>query len=289
MIIFQRYLQAKKMNESNKREIIKEVRISTLKGLIGAIPFAGTAINEAVFEARSRIKQNRVNTFIENFGEYLNQFNEDDLNLEQIKNDDFGDFFEELIIKVSKTRSEIKRTAFQTLLTNQLINASPIDFAELILETISSLQEKQIPILYKLYDHYDSLYTTYKGILIGQQKELSQLEKELKKEYWNLDSAEDAIFVDEIKDLENKIETIKKEIKKNEDIVEENKEPYLAQTYDCKNHEFYFLIQDLVNKGLLVDLGMKYNAEPFDLVEITSLGMELIDTLKEQKPAGNTV
>ena len=81
-----------KMSESKKNEIVKEGGISTLKGLIGAIPFAGTAINEAVFEARSRIKQNRINTFIENFGEYLNQFKEEDLNLEQIKNDDFGDF-----------------------------------------------------------------------------------------------------------------------------------------------------------------------------------------------------
>lgn len=277
------------MSELNKKEIVKEGGISTLKGLIGAIPFAGTAINEAVFEARGRIKQNRINTFIENLGEYLNQFKEEDLNLEQIKNDDFGDFFEELIIKVSKTRSESKRKAFQTLLANQLVNPSPIDFAELILGTISSLQEKQIPILYKLYDHYDSPYTTYKGILIGQERELARIEKELKKEYWQLDSAEDAMFVDEIKDLENKIETVKKEIKESKAIVEENKEPYLAKTYDCENYEFYFLIQDLVNKGLLVDLGMKYNAEPFDLVEITSLGMELIDTLKDQKPAGNNV
>lgn len=277
------------MSEPNKNDIVKEGGISTLKGLIGAIPFAGTAINEAVFEARSRIKQNRINTFIENFGEYLNQFKEEELNLEQIKNDDFGDFFEELIIKVSKTRSESKRKAFQTLLGNQLVNPSPIDFTELILETISSLQEKQIPILYKLYDHYDSPYTTYKGILVGQEKELARLEKELKKEYWQLNSAEDAVFVDEIKDLENRIEAKKKEIQESQKIVEENKEPYLAESYGCENYEFYFLIQDLVNKGLLVDLGMKYNAEPFELVEITSLGMELIDTLNEKKPADNNV
>jgi len=45
---------------SNKIEIIK----STFKSLIGAIPYVGQAINEAIFDYRSRIKQNRINTQI---------------------------------------------------------------------------------------------------------------------------------------------------------------------------------------------------------------------------------
>ncbi len=34
----------------------KEYVVAVLKGAIGAIPLAGTAINEALFEARSRLK-----------------------------------------------------------------------------------------------------------------------------------------------------------------------------------------------------------------------------------------
>ncbi|WP_427339603.1 hypothetical protein [Caloranaerobacter sp. DY30410] len=46
------------------KEIMKESGISILKGLIGAIPVVGTALNEAIFECRSRVKQKRVNNFI---------------------------------------------------------------------------------------------------------------------------------------------------------------------------------------------------------------------------------
>lgn len=55
---------------SNK--ILKdEYSLAALKGLIGAIPYAGTLLNEILFEARSRVKQERVNLFIIEFSEYL--------------------------------------------------------------------------------------------------------------------------------------------------------------------------------------------------------------------------
>ena len=268
---------------TKKSKLSKETGISILKGLIGTIPYAGTALNEILFENRSRIKQRRVNSFIENFSKYLKQFNKEELKLEQITNEDFGDFFEEIILKVSKTRSQIKVEKIKNLLTNQLIKPIDINYAELFLDILSSLQEKQIPILLKLYDSFDSIYTSSKGELVQKEDELQITRKELKKEEWNLNSEEDAIFVNEISILREKIKKLKSEIKKLNKIIQENEEPYLPKTYNCEGYEFYYLIQDLVGKGLLVDLGMRYRAEPLELFEITQLGIDMIDSLKENK------
>lgn len=270
------------MERDEKKEIAIEGGISTLKGLIGAIPFAGTAINEAVFEARGRIKQNRVNNFIEGFAEFLGQFSEDEIQLGQIGKKEFGDFFEELINKVSKTHSKLKIKAFQNLLANQLIEPQEIQYAELLLDIAGNLQEKQIPILRGFSDNYASPYTEYSGKLIQEEKKLKQFEDDLKAEYWKLDSAEDAHFVEEIGELERKIKEQKKYISKTKEQIEETEAPFKASTYDCKTYEFFYLVQDLSNKGLIVDMSSKYGSEPFDLVEITQLGIDLIEFLKEK-------
>lgn len=275
------------MDKAKRNEIAKEGGISTLKGLIGAIPFAGTALNEAIFEARGRIKQNRVNKFIKEFSEFLGQFSEEEMNLEQIGKEEFGDFFEELIIKVAKTSSTIKLKALQNLLANQLIEPKGIEYADLFLNIAGNLQEKQIPILHGFNENLSSTYIDYSGQLIEEKRQLNTLEKELKDEYWNLDSAEDAYSVPEIQDLERKIENLKKEIEKTKEIVDEYSKPFKAETYNCTRYEFNYLVQDLANKGLVVDMGVKYGAEPLDLVEITGLGMDLIEFIKEKKPAGN--
>lgn len=275
------------MSKNKKEELLKEGGLAALKGLIGAIPFAGTALNEAFFEARGRIKQNRVNSFIENFGEFLSNFKEEELNLDQIREEDFSDFFEQLMVNISKTRSEAKKKAFQSLLANQLKNPKPIDYAEVILEITNSLQEKQIPILLNLNESFNSNYVDQKGYLLERERELETLNKNLKEEYNQFDSQEDFTLTPVIRRLKQKIDRINQEIERTKVRIEKVKEPYMPKTYNCEGHEFYFLIQDLINKGLLVDLGMKYNAEPFELIEISSLGIDLIESLEAPKPAGN--
>lgn len=49
----------------------KEVGISIVKSLFNAIPYVGTALKEAAFEGRRKIKQNRHNTFTELLTEFL--------------------------------------------------------------------------------------------------------------------------------------------------------------------------------------------------------------------------
>ena len=85
----------------------KEYGISTLKGIIGAIPFAGTFLNEVAFEARSRIKQERVNHFIEEFSEYMNEHTNGEDNFDTLNTEQIGDIFEE-IGALTFTRSKVE-------------------------------------------------------------------------------------------------------------------------------------------------------------------------------------
>jgi hypothetical protein len=133
------------------REIAIQTTISTLKSLISAIPIVGGAMNEFLFETRGRIKQDRINKFVEAFAKYLAELMPVELHISQIEKEEFGDFFEEVIIKVAKTKSEIKKETFKKLLANQIVKPKDFDYAGLLLETIGNLHEEQIPILQKLF------------------------------------------------------------------------------------------------------------------------------------------
>ena len=102
-----------------KKEL-KEYGISTLKGAIGAIPIAGTFLNEIAFEARSRIKQDRIFLFIEDLSTYLLSFEKGKFNFEDLDTEKIGDIFEEIVISVSKTSANHKREIFKKILTKQL-------------------------------------------------------------------------------------------------------------------------------------------------------------------------
>lgn len=72
---------------------IKEYGLSTLKGAIGAIPFAGTLINEVAFEARSRLKQERVNAFVEEFSQYMADHHKKTSDVDNLNSEQIGDVF----------------------------------------------------------------------------------------------------------------------------------------------------------------------------------------------------
>ena len=47
-----------------KTHVVKSAE-SVIRGLVGAIPYVGTALNEAIFDFRSRLKQERLEKFVE--------------------------------------------------------------------------------------------------------------------------------------------------------------------------------------------------------------------------------
>jgi hypothetical protein len=263
-------------------ELLKETGTSALKGAIGAVPFVGTALNEMIFETRNRLKQNRINHFIENFSNYLSDFSETDVDFKQVQSDEFGDLFEEIILKVSKTHSTAKLEAFKCLLGNQITKPRNIDYAELMIDIVSSLQEKQITILKGYSENFSSLYNDLRGDLINLEKQYYSLDEDISDKLGRY-SRYGNKYHEEICPLEHKRDGLKEIIEKTKIRIEEEKKPFVALTYNCENYEFYFLVHDLCNKGLLLDIGAKYSAEALELVEITQLGFDLIEFIEEQK------
>jgi len=127
---------------SDKIEIIK----STFKSLIGAIPYVGTAINEAIFEYRSKIKQNRINKFIEMLTEYFGN-NINNLTENDLKSEYFVDLFESVINHVVKNKSIQKLIYYKNIIINNINKYFESDFSETYLDMLSTLNENQLIIL----------------------------------------------------------------------------------------------------------------------------------------------
>jgi hypothetical protein len=135
------------MNAKNENLILKEVGVSATKGLIGGIPYIGTALNEVVFELRGRVKQKRVNNFIIELKKYMETINGEEINFNYIESEEFGDIFESIIKRIIYNRSEEKLHRFKKVLVKQMANPSNSDHIESFLDIISKINEKQIHIL----------------------------------------------------------------------------------------------------------------------------------------------
>lgn len=134
------------MKKEEVIEIVEDGGISILKGLIGAVPYAGTALNEAIFECRSRIKQNRINNFVLQLGQYIEDHNEN-IDLEYIKSEQFGDILESIFKEVLRTGVKDKLDRFKKILVKQMNSSNHVEFTETFLDIISKLNEKEIELL----------------------------------------------------------------------------------------------------------------------------------------------
>lgn len=70
------------------------------------------------------------------FADFLTDLPQVKLDIQLVRKEDFGDFFEQLIIYVSKARAERKLKAFRNLLVDQMTAQQDIDLAETFLSVI---------------------------------------------------------------------------------------------------------------------------------------------------------
>lgn len=253
------------MTEISKKEIIN----SLTKSAFSMIPFAGQALNELVFEYNGRLKQKRLNNFIEVLADYFEQNN--DINIKNIKTDDFNDLFESILRKVVTTKSEFKLKRFKKILVKELNNPSKeTELISLYLDLISSLSEEELRVLYN-HRHFDriyeneqlrraELYQNMNNSSMDKKQEIDKLGREIYK-----NSKES--FKDEISRITHKHKYLKKYRR--------------AESHKLDEQKFLFYKQRLFSKGLLTDHGVgKYNFVPFDLMQITEFGKRFIEFLK---------
>lgn len=247
----------------------KEVLTSVAKSLFSAIPYAGTALTELVFDYNGRIKQNRLNHFTEILAEGFTQ--NSDINLENIKTEHFNDLFESILKRVVTTKSETKLHRFKDILINELKTPSESDIIDIYLDLINNLSENEILILFN-HRHFDKSYLEE----ISRRDTLrDNLEKVLE------NKRKETIVIGESK-YNSQIQEIEKERRVIHDKHEKLKIYRNPDFYNLDETKYFFYIQRLYSQALLIDSGVgRIGTEPFYIMSITEFGISFLKFLKE--------
>lgn len=281
-----------------KKEIIETVS----KSVFGAIPYIGDLLNEVVFEHRSRIKQKRINAFIEEIMTSLESIDPAFIDVEYIKSENFSDFFESILKKASEVNSAEKIKKLSDLFAKEIRQPYCFSFKEYFLSLLVELSEKEIEVLY-----YHSKISTNIAELESKKKwlgfDLNVPEIDTKNPFTDAFNSElspefQALLAkqeidNEIKNAQKKELAEKKRIEKE---IEKKKEIDLIQRdidafskyqtpefYGISQSEYLIFAQHLLSRGLFYDSGI-----PFTYMEVeqmrhympTSLGLEFIKFLR---------
>ena len=134
------------MDEDSKIQL-KHAAVSAKNVLFSSIPICGTILDEVLFEYRSRVKQERLNRFVEELEKYLRSIHSGDIDREHLESEEFGDIFESILRRVVHTASEEKMHRFKKILLNEMAHTYTSDFKETFLDIVSRINEDQILIL----------------------------------------------------------------------------------------------------------------------------------------------
>ncbi|MDR6158869.1 hypothetical protein QF023_002385 [Chryseobacterium sp. SLBN-27] len=239
-------------------EIDKYSQVTGLKILIQSIPYIGTPLNEILFEHRGRIKQDRLNKFLQNLKDYFDSVREVSINESYINSEEFGDIFESIIEKVTATQSEEKVKRFKQILLKQIEIPEKREYIESFLDIVSKITDKQFEILIKQNDYtkeYINLLEKIERIDISED---------------NPNGFAYHINSHERQELINKSENLFQEFQ-------------LSTNYGLEKNEYLFLIQDLISKSLLYDAGVgRFDVKPFEIVLITDYGSSFVKYISEK-------
>jgi len=248
---------SKKIIVRNQDDAITQIKIAL--SLLGPL---GTIIDQAVFEHHGRIKQNRVNKFCEAFIDYLKQQNIQDIAINEIDAESFGDMFELIIRRVSQINSQEKIEHFKRVLAKQIITPKKNPFAETYIDLVGKLDENQIIILAK---HLE------------MEKPLEDLRKK-SRFYDNRIKGSDRIkYIEQQEEYVNKLQTTNRKIKELSAFRK-------ADFYNLPEGEFLFYIQDLASKSLLFNpsIGLTSSGSQFGYMKVTEYGRGFLEFIQNE-------
>jgi hypothetical protein len=137
----------KKDNDTSVGDIVQEYGLSVLKGAVGAIPFVGTLLNEVAFEARSRLKQRRLEAFFKEIADALAQLSEDKVDRNYLRSEEFSDLFEDVGNRVSQTRDDRKRVYFRNILVKGILGQSVPDLSAMFIALLHEITVEELSVL----------------------------------------------------------------------------------------------------------------------------------------------
>jgi hypothetical protein len=136
-----------------QNEVALEYGLSVLKGIISAVPVVGGALNEILFAARSRLKQDRLNRFFQAVAEDVKALQEQTINRDFLASDEFSDLLEDICLRVAKAAAEEKRAYFRRVLVNAFQGKHDPDFAPMFMVILSDISEAEVTVLSAIQDY----------------------------------------------------------------------------------------------------------------------------------------
>lgn len=129
-----------------KTRVVKSTE-SLIRSILGAIPSIGTALNEAVFDRRARLKQERLEKFVTALAAALKVVESNKIDMAYIQSEEFVDFLEDVLIRAAKARAEDKRRTLAAVVAGRLQHAESTPFDDRFLDLLMSLSDIQVRIL----------------------------------------------------------------------------------------------------------------------------------------------
>lgn len=254
------------------KKISDELLDSGVKSVFGMVPFAGTFLNEFFFGYLTTLKQNRLNRFVEMLSENLTEQTE--INLDNIKTEDFTDIFESVLQRVVKTKSEKKLQRFKNILINELKNPSKqVELIDHYLDLISTLTEEEILVLYN-HRHFTLKFEEEIDKLNSLKDRVHSLSLQIKNRTISMGE----------NDEDKALKETNSRLSKQQQHLDSFAKYRNAEFYELTENNFMFYKQRLFSKGLLLDNRMnRVSSTAFKNMGITEFGMEFIDFVRNSE------
>jgi len=271
--------QLRQRGTGRERSIVRrEVATAAAKALIGAVPYVGTALNEALFETRSRIKQERLHRFFALLREYFLEHGISDAYLERCGTEQFGDLLESVLLQVQRTRSRKKVIWFRNLLVNQISPGHAVDHGdpELLSSILATLSDTEVVILDRMR------LTSENGSWEANARQLRSKAR-LRRLLMDVDMYRNTgRAVDELVQAEMRYhEALSTETTGTTPSIalKECAPLFTCEYYGISEEEFRYCLQHLVSSALLADRSHEYDAAALSITTIAGLGKQLLESI----------
>ncbi|MBS1778022.1 MAG: hypothetical protein JST70_01775 [Bacteroidetes bacterium] len=260
---------------------MKELGTGIIKAAIGAVPVGGSLLNELIFEVRGRVKQSRYNSFVDALGQYMNSQFQVPLSIEQIEEEQIGDFFEQVVVKVVRINAQKNIDALKRLLASQIISPENFDYAEVLADLISEMSPNELMIMQKITedsgeyaDHYAEYYK--------EHRELEMLHSRKRERKGDLEGSDDTwTYTQADSKLQQLVSEQEEKVKQLGELLESKRTAFEPGTYELDPWEFYFHLSQLVRKGIVLDESGGLGASALSVIKPNQVAFDILGFLNE--------
>src|SRR3954470_4992929 len=102
---------------TNAPSIAHQEAVASIFNIITSnIPVLGAIIQEGLVDYHGRVKQARINQFLEGLKQYFESLQGEEIEPEFLRSEEFSQFFELVIRKVAESKSDAKHEYFRNIL-----------------------------------------------------------------------------------------------------------------------------------------------------------------------------